>query len=277
MFGFLKKDPKKELKRVLGEYELPSFSGVVMEALRELRNPDGDSRSVARILATDPNLTVRVLKMVNSGAGAVRRIDNLQQAVALAGSSNIESIVLAVGVQSALPTSRVQGFESQRFWRAASRRAATAQAFARVLHPSTAMQSFTASLLQDMAVPLLAHRRPGDYGPMLDAWHGGEASLDVMEQSELGWDHGEVATWLCDAWQMPESLAQMIGEHHDDEGAAPPGVALVSRLRETDANPGVDELVSVAQSRYGLSADRTVEIVQGAFSEADDLARKLVA
>ena len=280
MFSFLKKkkqDPEAELRRVLGEYELPSFPTVVLDALRELRNPDGSSRSVARILATDPNITVRLLKLVNSGAGAVRRIESVQQAVALAGSANIESLVLAVGVQSALPNSTVPGFEARRFWAAAARRAATARGFAMLLHPATAMQSFTASLLQDMAVPMLAHRRPDDYGRILQAWHGGEGALEVMEQGDLGWHHGQVATWLCDSWSLPEGLAQIIGDHHDDEGVAPAGVSLVSRLRETAANPGVDELVAAAEEHHGVAPDRSVRIVGAAMEEADELARQLLS
>ncbi len=280
MFSFLKKkkqDPKAELQRVLGDYELPSFPGVVLDALAELRNPDGSSKSVGRILASDPNLTIRLLKLVNSGSGAVRRIDNVQQAVSLAGASNLESLILAVGVQSSLPTGSAPGFDSGRFWGAAARRAATARAFAKVLHPATAMQSFTASLLQDMAVPMLAHRRPQDYGRILEAWHGGEGTLEDMEQADLGWHHGEVATWLCDSWSLPESLAQIIGEHHDDDGVAPPGVLLVSRLRETEEHPGVDALVAVAEERYGLSADRSISILDEALGEAGDLARQLAA
>jgi HD-like signal output (HDOD) protein len=126
-------------------------------------------------------------------------------------------------------------------------------------------------------VPVLAHRRPDDYGRILEAWHGGEGALHRMEQADLGWHHGEVATWLCDSWSLPESLAEVIGDHHDDGGVAPPGVALVSHLRETDHNPGVDELLAAAEERYGLHADRAVAIVEGALEEAGALARQLAA
>jgi HD-like signal output (HDOD) protein len=280
MFSFLKKkkqDPKAQLRKVLGDYELPSFPGVVLDALAELRNPDGSSRTVARIVATDPKLTIRVLKLVNSGAGAVRRIDNVQQAVALAGSSNLESVLLAAGVRSSLPSSSAPGFDAARFWHAAARRASTARGYAQILHPATAMQSFTASLLQDMAVPMLAHRRPDDYGRILEAWHGGEGDLDELEQSDLGWHHGEVATWLCDEWSLPEGLAQIIGDHHDDAGVAPAGVALVSRLRETEENPGIDEMVAFAEERFGVAPDQSVAIVHDAFDEAGKLAKQLAA
>ncbi len=279
MFGFLKKkrvDPHAQLRAALGDHALPSFPGIVMEVLRELRDPGGSAASVARIVAADPALTVKLLKLANTGAGAVRRIDSVQQAIALAGMASVESLVLAVGVREALPTSDAPGFESRRFWRASARRAATASSFARVLHPATAMQSFTASLLQDMAVPLLAHNRPGEYGPILEAWHNREAELDHLENEQFGWHHGEVATWLCDEWGLPERLAEVIGEHHGERGAAPPAVHLVSHIRETDEHPEIDALVAAAE-RAGLSADRTVGLVTEAWNEADSLAELFAA
>lgn len=274
MFGFLKKkqvDPHAQLRAALGDHSLPSFPGIIMEVLRELRDPEGSASSIARIVAADPAMTIKLLKLANTGAGAVRQIDSVQQAIALAGMASVESLVLAVGVRSALPSSPAPGFDARRFWRASARRATTASSFARVLHPATAMQSFTASLLQDMAVPLLAHNRPGDYGPILEAWHNREAELNHMESDQFGWHHGEVATWLCAEWGLPESLAEVIGEHHGVQGAAPAAVQLVSHIRETDEHPEIDAVVDAAE-RVGLGADRTVALVTEAWDEAAGLA-----
>ena len=42
MFKFFSKkkiDPSKELKKVLGQYSLPTFSGTVIEVLHRIRSP----------------------------------------------------------------------------------------------------------------------------------------------------------------------------------------------------------------------------------------------
>ncbi len=280
MFGFLRRkkvDPRAKLMEAIGTYDLPSFPAVVIRALREIRAADPNLGTVGDIIASDPSLSVRVLKMANAvGTGAGRTIGNVRHAVSMAGLASVESMVLGVGVQAALPSARVEGFEASRFWRAAARRAGTARAFANRLHPAQAMESFTAALLQDMAVPLLAHKRGGGYGELLEAWHGGEDELHSMEHEEFGWHHGDVATWVCNEWQLAEDLAEMIGTHHSDDEACPAGVALVGYLRETDDAPGLDELVEVARSKYGVESDESVKAVTEGFAAGDDLARMFV-
>ena len=270
-------DPTAELRTVLGNAELPSFSAVVLGTLDALRNPDSSAADVASVLAADPGLTVRLLKLVNSAAFSPSRpVNSVDQAVAVAGFGAIESMVLSVGVSRALPSGPIAGFDHNRFWRAASRRATLARAFATELHPPTASLSFTAGLLQDLAVPLLASARE-DYRPLLDEWHGGGADLHQLEQQTFDWTHCRVASWLCACWELPDSLEEAISGHHLGDGSGiPPGVLLAAPLREI-APASIRELVITrAAEYYGVDADRTVAILDRAESEAAAVARLFV-
>ena len=76
MFGFLKRravDPEAELRKVLGDYELPAFRGTVLRMLDELRSPDSSASSIARVVSLDPGVSTRLLKLVNSPAFASSR------------------------------------------------------------------------------------------------------------------------------------------------------------------------------------------------------------
>jgi HD-like signal output (HDOD) protein len=57
-----------ELRKILGDYELPSFPEVVMNVLRLLRDQESSSKEIAARLETDPGMHVRVLKTVNSAS-----------------------------------------------------------------------------------------------------------------------------------------------------------------------------------------------------------------
>mgnify|MGYP000556954649 CR=1 FL=1 len=280
MFGFLKRkrvDPQAALKAAIGDADLPSFPAVVLQVLSEIRDPDGTVARVGDLVAMDPGLSVRLLRVANSaGGGAGRRVSNVRHAVAMAGMAQTESLVLAVGVQSALPQPRQAGFDGDRYWRTAARRAAVARALSARLHPARAVESFTVALLQDMALPVLAARRGAAYGAVLEAWHGGEGSLDALEREEFGWDHGEVGTWMCARWDLPESLAEAIGSHHDRGEAAAPAVQLVGHLRETAADPGTDQLVADAEDRFGLPPDDALAAVNEGFEAGDALGKQFV-
>ena len=274
-----KKDPRSELGAVLGDAPLPTFPNLVLEVLSELRDPDVPVRRVADRLKSEPNLSIRLLQMANSGAfGPRRSIDDVAHAMVFLGRRSVESLVLSVAVRDALPQGPAPGFNSPRFWRTSARRAAAAQALAEALHPRTATMSFTAALLQDMAVPLLAHQRQEDYGRVLNHWHHTGEDLAGLECSEFGWTHADIAGWLCEAWDIPETLAQAIAAHHDGDAPAeevPPAVHLVSLIQEKSED--LSPLIDTARESYMLAPDQTHETVQAAFEQADELALILAA
>jgi len=276
MFGFLsrrKVDPRKQLSALMGDYALPSFPGVVLQALEEMRKESGSASSVAQVISRDPGTSIRLLKLVNSASfGSARKIESVQQAVSMLGMSHVESLVLSIGVRTALPNWEAPGFETQRFWRTAARRAEVASGFAALLHPASRHLSFTAALLADMAVPLLTACPTITYSPLLIQWHGGGSSLEELEQEALGCHHGDVATWLCNEWELPEALAEAIGGHHGAEDLrCPPAVSLAGLLRETDNHTGIDELVALGED-HGIATAASVAVVHEGFARGDALA-----
>jgi len=282
MFKFLgrsaeKKDPKKVLRSVLGEYSLPSFSTVVLDTLEKLRDPEATPATIGKTLSADPGLSVRVLSTVNSAAYALRReVRSVEHAIALLGIPSVESLVLSAAVGDTIPSQAQPGYENKRFWRAATRRAATARALAGALHPASASESFTAALLQDMAVPFLATGLSRKYGPILEAWHAGSDNLADLEQQEFGWDHAEIGAWLGFNWNLPESLATTIGKHHHadqetDEPGCAPAVHLVSFIGETEENLGLEQLVETAHEAYGVPTQELDGILETSFEYAEEL------
>ena len=102
----------------------------------------------------------QALQIPSHEAFALRhKVRGVHHAVSLLGRSQLESMLISMAVRDTLPNSAKRGFEPRRFWTTSARRACTAAALADRIDPSTRSESFTASLLQDMAVPVLSHRR----------------------------------------------------------------------------------------------------------------------
>lgn len=266
-------DPSIELRSVLGEASIPTFPTPVIKSLEAIRDPDSGASHVAEALAMDPGLTVKLLQLVNSaGFSQARPVNSVDQAVAVAGFGAVESLVLSVGVNAVLPKTAVEGYDQANFWRAASRRATIARAFAHELHPATSSLSFTAGLLQDMAIPLLAAARE-DYHPLLVEWHSGGEDLHRLEEETFQWAHSDVAQWLCVEWDLPEALSLAIKGHHDDDHElAPPAVQLAAPFREEDRPDIVEEVVGRANEEFGIHSDRAVSMIEEAEAAAEDLA-----
>jgi HD-like signal output (HDOD) protein len=282
MFSFFgkKTDPKARLQKLFADYKLPSFSAAIMQTLERIRDPESSAGSVAEFLSVDPGLSVRVLRLANSPAFSPRKkVENLTQAIALVGFSQLETMVLSVGVRNATPTKPFPGYDATRFWRASARRGVLAHSLASVLCPANGSECFTAGFLQDMAVPLLATRDPEKYGAVLEQWHNDGGNLCELEREIFDWDHAEVATWICNDWDFPENIALAIGSHHGAryEGHEPLApVGLVSCLGENENDPGTEALIEEAHSRCGIATEELERLVKSSFEKGDAFAKLMI-
>ena len=262
--------PRAELTEALGEAHIPSFRANVMRLLKQLRDDKSTLATMARTAEADPGLTVRILRTVNSSAyGLSRKVDDVQHAISLLGRTELETLTLAMAVREAIPKSK---FADRKFWQLASRRAAIARTLAQALAPPVASLSFAAGLLQDLAVPLLAQSRPS-YPEILQEVNGN--ALVFAEQAAYGFDHSQVAEWLCEAWGFPVALQRAIAGHHSDTDAPVP-VLLVAMI-DSGSLEKPDDLVDKAQDRFGIPTDLTRTALTAGRRDGDALARALAA
>ncbi len=282
MFSFFTKktNPKAKLKKILKGYELPSFPAVVMQILQKIRSPYSSMDSIAESLSLDPGLSVKVLGIANSAAFSPnKKVENLTQAIALVGISQLESMVLGVGVAKGLPKQACQWHDPAEFWLASAKRAVLASELSQILCPAKEGECFTSAFLQDMALPFLACHRSGEYDPIFKKWHLEGGDLVTLEREVLDWDHAQVATWICSEWGVPENIAAAIRGHHgqsvtDYESLGP--VRLVAILREDDENSGIEEMVAEARDSYGVPEEKMLALIEPGFEKAKELTRLII-
>lgn len=275
MFGWLAKvrDPRRELEALLGDYELPSFPEAVLRALSKLRDASAEPDAVARAIAVDPGLSVRVLSVVNSPAYSLRHaVKNLDHAIKLLGRSQVEALLISAGVSQTMPKRAIGGYQPKSFWRAAAERASIAQSLAARLHPRTKSESFTAALLADMAVPLIAKAKGGVYAAILATYLEETSDLVDLEREAFGFDHAEVGARLCESWEFPDLLRTAVGAHHDSTSdLGLPAVNAVAHLRCTQNEDDLERLIEHVRP-LGIAADETLSLIARGHAEAAGIA-----
>ncbi|RME23140.1 MAG: HDOD domain-containing protein [Deltaproteobacteria bacterium] len=275
--GLFHRDPKAKLKKVFKDFEPPIFPGVVTAVLAAIRNPDSSAADVARTMSADPGLSVRVLRLANSATfSPARKVENLSQAIALVGMSQVELMVLNLGVRANLPSSRMPGYEPRDFWRTASVRAALAFHLSHLIDPSRECSAFTAAYLQDLAVPLLLKYRQ-DYSETWMECSGNPESIVERERSRYKWDHAAVAGWLCEYWKLPDGITKDIGSHHGcgDENTVSPSVRLAAYVTGFDLESQKDFLVAKAREVCGLPEDAFCQVLEKTSEQASELSSLL--
>ena len=267
---------KKALQRALGDYQMPMFPAVAMKAMKLLRNDQVSLSSVAQVIMSDPGISTSMLAVVNSAANAMKHpVSSVPQAAALLGRSQVESILVSVAVGRSLPA-KSEYLDMTQFWRAAARRASIASGFAAKLHPTTQSTSYTAGLLQDMAVPLLMESKKNSYAKLFLEWQECDGDIAEQERELFAWTHAEVAGWMCKEWNFPEALSSAIATHHDsaeNENAPEPAVLLVSLIRGPDDAQGIETLVEHAVANYNLTGDECTAIVATGYEQGDETAK----
>ena len=264
---------RRQLTRAIGDFQLPAFPAVAQQVLAVARSQDASARTVADAAAQDPGLSAAVLRNVNSAAfGARKHVEDVRQAVALLGVAAVESLVVSIAVSGSLPAYADPG-QWRSFWHASVRRAAAARAVAAHIEPQSASRAYTAALLSEMAVPFLVRAHPAVYTELLEHWDRGGAELHQLERDRLGWDHAEVASWICEEWGLPEALTRSIGAHHEPIGGTRDTTRWVAAIRQDGEVP--DAMVAAAREHLGLEPEVTARLLAESFESADRLARDL--
>ena len=255
LFKKKRHDPLAELRGLLGNFELGSFSSSVMNVLDLLRDPESTMAEIAAPIEMDPGMHVKVLRLVNSvGFGLVKKVSNLQHAVTIMGRSKLESMVLTFAVSETLPIS-MEFMAMSDFWTGSARRACLARLLAQHMHAATHAESFTAGLFQDIGIPVIAGIKGRAYGELIDQWHEQEETdLAEMEKERFGYDHPTVGSLIAEHWGLPEYLVNAVAGHHDhsNKSKAEPAVQLVSLLKYNGNGVVPRKLQEMAQDDYGI-------------------------
>lgn len=249
---------RRSLARRLANEDIPTLPELMWRVVHTLRDSNSSLDEVAEAISLDPGISVRLLRTANSAANGLRRpISDAAHAVVLLGRAYVEAVVLTTVVRNVLPNRPAPGFDAANFWRKATLRAYMGRSLARLLCPEHQALSFTAGLLQDMAIPLLAHHGPEDYGRLLQKSHRRGVDLARLERARYGWDHTALGGELAERWHFPADLTAAIEDHHlalGEVGEASLPTNLVAQLSDRSGNSDVANAAKLIQARLGLDA-----------------------
>lgn len=203
-----------ELEKALAGAQLPALPQSAIRLLELSRNPDNGPAEYAQPIEADPGLSSQVLRFVNSSYfGFSQEISNIKQAITLVGVRTIKNFALWSAVFSLLPNPKCGPFDLKYLWQDSLRRALFARMLGKLLGQKEMEDIFTAGLLQDLAIPILAKEKPVDYRRLLEESLSQGTPLSVLEQKVFGWTHADAGGFLLRQWHLPKNLAELVEGH----------------------------------------------------------------
>src|SRR5208337_2113605 len=123
---------KSILEKIREGYGLPVLSPIAIR-LRELASSENSSvNDLADLIAKDPSLTVRMLRLANSAFyGNTGQITTIDCAVMKIGFMRLRTMALAIALRDTFPMGKVGPMDYEEFWKSSMYRAIIAKNLAR--------------------------------------------------------------------------------------------------------------------------------------------------
>jgi signal transduction histidine kinase/HD-like signal output (HDOD) protein len=195
---------------------LPSLPHVLFKLIQTCNLNSSSLSDVSRIVETDPSLSSRLLRLVNSAHyGLPYRVESMHQAVDLIGMRTIKNLALCASVREVFHSaSRDANLDLKGFWRHSLRCGLLARKLAETYHYDNPEEAFLCGLFHDIGkLVLWAHFGPRYSRLLAEAGMQGEELMGA--ELSLGATHPEVGAWMLQRWSMPSFMSDAVLYHHE--------------------------------------------------------------
>ena len=240
---------------------LISLPDIYLRLQETIDDPLHSRDQIAEIVAYDPALSVRVLRIANSSYyGFPREIETVSSAVGLIGELELRNLVLATTVIGAMTALDYKGVDIDEFWLHSLRCGIIARLLASSVGDYDPEILFLAGILHDLGI-LVIYQQEAALADAVNRQITEQHQLrDQAEREILGFDHAEVGALLIEAWGLSEELGELIRCHHQYQLAQSNQVvtmilALANLLADTDAASALGSDIRLASLVEALEID----------------------
>jgi HD-like signal output (HDOD) protein len=193
----------------------------VYHRLTEVMNdPYSSAADFGKIVAEDSGLTIRLLRLVNSAFYSMpSRVESVTQALAVVGLEQLHDLVLATSVLTMFRDVPPELVDMESFWRHSLATGVACRVMAGQRRMANVERLFVGGLLHDVGRLLIYIGNPDGARTALERCNETNELLYDVERETMGYDHATVGRLLLSAWNLPGSLQEPIGYHHDPKKA----------------------------------------------------------
>ena len=211
-------------RRVDALKNLPTFPESILR-INHVIVSDAEEASferVAPVIETDPVLTARILRLVNSAFyGLSGGVSTVYEALVMLGLDIVRGLILSTNTMEMVAGRRgIRGL-----WEHSFGTAVAVIALGRTLALPRLRELSAAALMHDIGKMVLASQLGQEYDQVVAHAVARRVHIRAAEERLLGVPHDEIGRWLVTRWRLPASLAVPIARHHTPQDAGEHGVA----------------------------------------------------
>jgi len=266
---------------------IPTLPEVVRRISRMIEDPETGTGDIGAVVAEDPPLAAKVLRIANSAYYGLReRCLSAEQASAVLGARVLKNVVTqAAVIQQFEHLREYPDFDVDEIWAHSSTVAHACSTLAR--HSTRRLglapeELHVCGLLHDLGKVVLLDSLGGAYVEIHREAQQTETPLHQVEARSLGFNHTEVGAVIATHWSLPDAVASAIQFHHGprERVAEDPVVSLVAhanlvchRLKEGGRELAEATLDEGTLEFLGIPAEALPEILDAVLvSEREEAA-----
>lgn len=198
---------------------LPEITVKIIELVED---PTSTAQDLHKVIANDPALCSRVLKVVNSSFyGLPGQIGSINRAIVMLGLNAVKNIAISASLAKLFRGGQLcPNFAAKDLWTHSVSVGVSAKMIADELGMGVADEAFLAGLIHDIGVMV---ELQSDRNKLIDVITRTKIGSDgvpagnmiEIERAVFGADHQQFGRGLCERWKFPKAFALVCGHHHN--------------------------------------------------------------
>lgn len=201
-------------------YSLPD----ICLRLQELIARQASVLEIADLIALDPALTARLLRLANSSFyNFPAQVESVSRAVRLIGTNELYNLALATSAVAAFQRVPRELMDMDKFWEQSVYTGLVARGLGRRSGFRQGERLFAAGLLHNIGLLVLLEQAPDECTTLLERAEG--MPRPDLELAAFGFRVCDLGHALMTLWRLPTSLTEVVRYQHDPEQSAGERVA----------------------------------------------------
>lgn len=203
----------KELERtIMAAGDLPTIPLVATKVMQLIESERATATELAKVVASDPAVAARVLKISNSSFyGCQRQIQSLSSAIVVLGFNTLKSLVVAASVKQVY---KPFGLTEKMLWEHSFGAGLAARIIAGNLRIVNEEEAFLAGLFHDIGKTIMNSLNHAKFQRVMEKCYNDGIDFNEAEKSVYSFTHAEVGAYVIKKWNFPEILMGAVLRHH---------------------------------------------------------------
>ena len=203
-----------KFKQIVNSDRLPTLPEVAQRLIEIAKHSDPDTQELCQVIKSDPALSAKILKTVNTAIFAFRpRVETIENAVPRLGTSLIRTLILNFHLASFESKDGPSNKVYQDLWRSCLTQAVIAEILAEKSGEDGAF-CFMAAMLQDLGCLAMVSEFFDEYSENVLA-NTKFPNVVSSEREHFGFSHVDVTLEILRIWNLNSTFGNSIRKHHD--------------------------------------------------------------